>query len=486
MPSIDLLIVGAGTAGLAAAATAAELGIAATVVEKSDRVGGQLHWSFGQFSAAGTRRQRAQGIEDTAQAHYDDVMRIGRGMATPHLVRLATEHAGPMVDWLEDIGFPFDEQCPAIVLGHEPYSTARTYWASGPAMDGGKGILRTLRRRLDEVAGGSARLDVLLETAMVGLVYEDGPAGRAVAGVVVEDAGGRRELRARRTLLTTGGYAAARDLLPHLQPRYASALTGCRPTSTGDLHRLLRRDLGVQMVGSEVYVPTMGLIEDPAAPGFGFPLHRQRVIVDAHQRRPWEVWVNRGGERFVAEDVRSPDVREHALMAQPDLAMAVVWDDQVMQAAPAVIGPDWSAQDVQRAAEDSGWLHRADTLAELAWWLEVDPAGLERSVSRYNDDLNAGRPDAWGRQHRPVELVRAPFYGVVSRGGMLLSRGGPAVDDQLRPLDAAGRPLLGCRVVGEALGMTQFSGDAFAGGMSVGPALSLGRWAVQEVARTLA
>ncbi len=60
---------------------------------------------------------------------------------------------------------------------------------------------------------------------------------------------------------------------------------------------------------------------------------------------------------------------------------------------------------------------------------------------------------------------------------MLLSRGGPRVDDLLRPI-LNGTPVDGLRCVGELLGMGQFSGDSFAGGMSVGPALSLGRWAV--------
>jgi predicted oxidoreductase len=67
-------------------------------------------------------------------------------------------------------------------------------------------------------------------------------------------------------------------------------------------------------------------------------------------------------------------------------------------------------------------------------------------------------------------------------GGMLLSRGGPTVDADLRPLDSDGRPIRSLRAVGELLGMGQFSGDSFAGGMSVGPALALGRWVVNRIA----
>lgn len=66
-------------------------------------------------------------------------------------------------------------------------------------------------------------------------------------------------------------------------------------------------------------------------------------------------------------------------------------------------------------------------------------------------------------------------------GGMLLSRGGPRVDGLLRPVLADGEVLQSVHCVGELLGMGQFSGSNFAGGMSVGPALSLGRWLVRQL-----
>ena len=74
------------------------------------------------------------------------------------------------------------------------------------------------------------------------------------------------------------------------------------------------------------YVPTMGMIEDPNRPGFGLRLTEARVVVDAVQRPPWEIWVNSDGGRFVAEDSASPFAREEALRRQAGLAMWVIWD----------------------------------------------------------------------------------------------------------------------------------------------------------------
>lgn len=76
-----VIVVGAGTAGLAAAAELAGRGARVTLVEKSARIGGTLHVSAGQMSAAGTKLQRGRGIVDSPEAHFADAMRISKGTA---------------------------------------------------------------------------------------------------------------------------------------------------------------------------------------------------------------------------------------------------------------------------------------------------------------------------------------------------------------------------------------------------------------------
>lgn len=475
MPTTDLLIIGGGTAGLAAAVTASELGLSTVMLEKTDRLGGQLHWSFGQFSAAGTRRQRERGIEDTADDHYDDVLRIGHDNATHHLVRLAVDQAGPMVDWLESLGFPFAPECPALVHGHEVYGRPRTYWGTGPRTEGGLAILRTLEPHV------GPEVDVRLGHRMTDLLVRD----ETVTGARADGPDGTVEITATATLLTTGGYAANRALLAELQPRWPDALTGCLDHATGDGHEVVRRRFGTELVLGDLYIPTMGMIEDPERPTFGFRLADARLIVDANSRKPWEVWTNRHGERFVAEDTSSPHEREQQLLEQPELALAAVWDQHAVEFGPPAIGPDWTRERELAEADRGVWLHRSEDLRELGRALQVDPEGLARTIENYNAAVRSGAPDPCGREYRPAPIERPPFYGAVSRGGMLLTRGGPAVDAHLRPLAPDGTPVEGIKLAGEVLGMSQFSGDAFAGGMSIGPALSLARWAVQRFASTL-
>lgn len=459
-----LLVVGGGNAGLAAAVTAGELGIPTVVLEKTDRLGGQLHWSSGHFSAAGARRQRARGIVDTAEEHRAEVERMAGGKGAPHLIELATREAAAAVDWLESLDFPFATGSPGFVSGHELYEKPRTYWGGEDLLRGGLPLLDTLASALAR----HASVTVITGRSMADLVIEGG----RVRGVILDD--GAR-LLATRTVLATGGYAAGRELVAELQAPFGDALTGCLPHATGDGLRTLRRH-GATVVAADTYLPTMGMIPDPDRPGFGLPMHQARLVVNASVREPWEIWVDRGGARFVDEGTPSPHRRERALREIDGLAMAAIWDEAIFRAAPPVIGPDWTRDDMLGEADRGRWLHRTGTVEELAGRLGVDPGGLRRTVREWNEGV-----DPYGRVHRPLPIRRPPFWGVRSVGGMLLSRGGPRVDRMLRPVLSDGSVLRSVHCVGELLGMGQFSGDNFAGGMSVGPALSLGRWLVRQL-----
>jgi fumarate reductase flavoprotein subunit len=474
----DLLIVGGGNAGLAAAAAAGEFGLHCTVVEKASRLGGQLYWSSAHFSAAGTARQRARGIHDHPELHYAEVLRMGHGLGNPELIRVAVEAAPAAVDWLDSMGFPFGDEAPAIIRGHEPYAIPRTYWGGDDLTAGGLPLLETLLRGIESQP---ARVDVRLDTRMTGLLCQRDPDGSLhIGGIHAETgAGDRLRLEAPVTLLATGGYAANRGLLARLQPGHAAALTGCLPHATGDgLEALMA--LGVPVTHQDTYCPTMGMIEDPERPGFGLHIFETRVTVNPFDRAPWELWVNRHGERFLAEDEPSPFLREQALRAQPGLAMWVVFDQQVLEQAPPLLGPRGTPEKMRQAIAEGRIVRRADSLAGLAEATGLPGDALCRSVTDYNAALAGSDP--MGRRHRPVGLSRAPWYAAKVTGGMLLSRGGPMVDRLLRPLCADGRPIAGCLVAGELLGMGQFSGDSFAGGMSVGPALALGRLAAARAA----
>ncbi|MEM4724489.1 MAG: FAD-dependent oxidoreductase, partial [Candidatus Hadarchaeum sp.] len=240
----DLIIVGAGTAGMPCAIAAAEHHAQVVVIEKASDVGGTLHITGGHLSAAGTRRQRQRGIDDSPDRHFADVMRISRGTADPVLVRLAVDEAPRTLDWLDDLGFPFAPETPALVYGHEPYSVPRTYWG----VEAGKSILATLRPLWDRYRA-SGNITLLLEHELIELLWD----GQRVVGVVVQGWRGRLKLQGKAVVLTTGGYAANPHLFAEVTPGHPRLISAASPTSTGD-GLLAARRLGAAFRNGDKYL----------------------------------------------------------------------------------------------------------------------------------------------------------------------------------------------------------------------------------------
>ena len=466
----DLLIVGGGTAGMPCAIEAGEAGAAVVVIEKTDDVGGTLHLSSGQLSAAGTRRQRERGIDDSPDQHFEDVMRISRGTADPVIVRKAVDEAAATIDWLDDLGFEFAPETPVVYYGHEPYSIPRTYW--GP--DGGRSILRAIRPPFErQVAEG--RVTVLYRNRAHELLLEDG----RVVGVRAEGPDGEVEVRARFTVLTTGGYGASPELFARFTPGSPRLVSACRPSSTGD-GIAMALAVGAQVRGTDYHLPAVGGFEPiPGSGSAGAP--PQFAVLNAAVWPARAIHVNERGERFLAEDDRSPDRRERALLEQPGRRVWVVFDDASL-ADGRSFHPQLTADEIRRLSdyEQVGFNARdADSLARKAG---LDPAGLQRTIAAWNEAVTTGNDPLGVREPGPP-IQTPPFYAFLVHGVAVTTFAGLAVDGALRVLDGSGEPIAGLYAAGEALGTSATSGGAFCGGMLATPALGFGRILGRELAR---
>lgn len=457
----DVVVVGAGTAGLACAIEAAAAGARVALLDKADDVGGTLHVSGGHLSAAGSRRQRGAGIADTADAHHDDVMRISRGTARPDLVRRAVDLAADTVDWLEDGGFAFHRDTPRIVRGHEPYGIARTVYGTDEA----RSILAVLRRLLaPHLASGAVSLHL---GARVTALRVD--RSGAVTGVETAGASGVPAVTAPATVLATGGFGADPGRFAGIEGH--PLFTAAAPTSTGDGLDLAAA-LGGRVVGRGHYLPTFGGLPDPHDPR-RVAWHDRPLLV-ASERPPVEVYVDRHGRRFVAEDEPSIDEKERRLAALDDLTFWVVLDAVGVEASGGLV-VGWTSADLRAAAGSRPGVHGAATLTDLAVQAGIDPAGLAATVDAYNDAVAAGHDPALGRRHLPAPIAVPPFTAVRNHGTTLITFAGLDVDDQLRVRRADGATVLGLYAVGELLGAAATSGNAFCGGMMLTPALAFGR-----------
>ena len=461
-PRYDLIVVGAGTAGLPAAIFASRRGAKVLLLDAANDIGGTLHLANGQVAAAGTRTQAAKGIKDSPDAHYADVMRLAHDLADPNIVRRTVDEAPATINWLLDAGLTPLPDHP--VTGDNPtrkaYTTARYIWAK----EEGRAILAVIRRELEpEVASG--RVTVRLGSRVTALVTDPNDAQGAVIGVRAGDfvAAGRH------VLITTGGYAMNPAVFERLcgQPTYAGA---SYPFSLGDGLELAT-SVGGWLRGRDLHRPGSGSIL--TAEAFDSKIYA-RFVTAPQTRLPWEIWVNNAGQRYVREDEPLTYERERAFVKQDRLRYQIVFDAAIASEAPVGI-EKWSREKLLAHFDTHPMFHRADTLEALAAKAKIDAAGLVATVRDYNAAVASGR-DALGRQHMPRPIERAPFYAITQLGHSATSSAGIVVDRQLRVQRGDGSIVPNLYAAGEVLGSGVTLGKAFAPGMMLTPALALGRW----------
>jgi fumarate reductase flavoprotein subunit len=458
----DVIIIGAGTVGLPAAIFAAQRSDKILVLDAAPDIGGTLHLSGGQMSAAGTRLQQEKGIEDSPALHFEDVMRISKNTADSELVGLAVNNAAETMDWLETIGFQPLPGHPVKGQDHEPYSVQRYVWGA----ELGQSVLAVLRPQFEAVVE-SGRVTLKLSTRVTRLVQED---DGAVTGVVTSTEGGAEEtFSARSVVIAAGGYVANASLYEELSghPAYADY---CYPHCVGDGLTLGLAAGGVSR-GREHYLTSFGSVMQ----SYDVPSKVRCDLEHWPERRmPWEIYVNVHGKRFIREDEPSVDVREHILQGQPDVRYWIVCDAVTLKEAPPLC-PAFSPDEIKTAAESGEpMFYVADTIAALGEKAGLPGDVLAETVTAFNDGQARG-VDYFGRSHLPRPVAKAPFYAIRAQGISVSGVVGLKVNNDLQIIRDDGTPVLGLYAAGETLGAGATMGNAICGGMLVTPALTFGR-----------
>lgn len=452
----DAVIVGAGPAGLTAAIFMAQRGGRVALLEMAEEIGGALLINRGQLSGAGCKLQTEKGIVDTPQAHYEDAMRLSRGTSDPVFLDLAVRLQGPFIDWLMENGFEMAENMPRIIHGHEAYREARTFWGR----EEGRSILKTLKPMLErEVQAG--RVDVFTQTEADHVVRE----GDRVIGVKTKD--GRTFLGAC-TILASGGYAANSELFARLHEG-ATLWSGSYKYSTGKGLEM-GEEAGGAIVLADTFLPNFGGFLDHTLEQ---PRYRAPGGLTPQDRAPWEIVVNRKGERFYPEDNESVDERTELLIEQEGQQAWVIYDEAIRKNAPSIFS--YFPDKTERFYEPGSCIMSAASLSELAQSIGVDAVGLENTVASYNAAVESGVDEAFGRKHMPARIEQGPFYALPIVAYTVRGYAGLKVDPDFRVLTSEDKPVPGLYAVGEVLG-SLLSGKGSVGGMSLAPALAFGRY----------
>lgn len=454
----DVIVIGAGTAGMPLAFQAAKRG-KVLVIDRGEMIGGTLHITGGMMSAGGTRLQKRKGIVDSPQQLYDDTMRMGHGKANPEILRLYVDNAAQTIDWLEDIGLVYPDAQPLLGV-HAEFQTRRYHGGAR----GGRSLLEVFLPRFLK-AEAEGRIRVVLNSGAVELVKDR---SGAVTGVIAEDKAGRRtQYRGRNVVLTAGGTIRNPDAFKRYHGMGLFAERGYEHSQGQGI--LIGEAAGGHVSGGSYFIGHPGSILRDR--GYPSPVVG-RANLDPRRRAPWEVLVNAHGERFVREDTPDIDRYERLLTDAPNMAGWAIWDQRIYDQAPPLLSGDRAEQEKRFAGHMM--YARADTLEEAARRMGLPAERVVATVADFNKG-QAGGSDRFGRQHMPLPISQGPFYIVETYTSGVFSYAGLDVNERLQVVTAEKKPIPNLYAAGEVIGGWQCAGDVVVNGCMVTPAITFGR-----------
>ncbi len=456
-----ILIIGAGTAGMACAIAAAENGAKVLVIEKPDKIGGTLFLTGGQMSGAGTRRQHERNIEDSPDRHFDEVMEICRNTADQALVRLAVDEAPKTLDWLDDLGMDWDETTPKIIYGHVTYKRPRTQFGKNKGIS----IFEAMEPAWNKFVE-SGNIQILLNHKLESLLTATGKVIGAIAN--------GKEFLAGNTVLATGGYAGNPEMYARLHPQKTRLITGAAESSTGEGIEIAC-GIGGKIWNTEKLISGLGAIELEPNSGRADFWNAWAMVYTSAYRPPREIYVNAEGTRFMDENEIDPDIRERCLERQTDLRFWVIFDENALMEAGMTIVPSWTIERIKEEAKKEKCLWQADSVEELAKKIGLPKETLDKTVDDFNGFIEDKNDPQFGRTYLENSLKKPPFYALLTYGSSLVSCGGLVINADLQVVDKVDQPIPNLYAIGEIIGGGATTGNAFCSGMLITPALSFGR-----------
>lgn len=525
----DLVVVGAGAAGYAAAITARRRGLSVILLEKRQEFGGTTARSGTWIWIPNHRLMREEGMEDPRI----DALKYMARLSFPDLYRPDESDLGLGEDvhrlfgtFYDNASDALDELASAGAIDPVMRRDAPDYFAELPEDKApyGRVIVSRGRMRPDQLTGAEWVQDLHASALKLGVdvrlghrvldVLGDATGG--ISGVVAITDGLETRIKARRgVVFATGGYTHNRELMSDYMPtpiRYGGASRG----SEGDFLRIGQRvgtrmrNLGYAWLAP---IPLEPVLKDPMSFTTNiFALRGDSMIL-----------VNKYGKRTVNEKSPYHELGlnmlrwDSAKAEYPDVRLFMIFDQGCREHFS-----DWtSGNPIPPLDAPDGFLVRGESLKELADALSQRLASLEsegragvaldqefatnlaETVARYNEMAERGVDEDYGRGSSPIELFRngkarpgndknpamfpfrdrGPFYALILAPGTLDTKGGPAIDVHGRVLDSKSRPIKGLYAAGNCAGFP--SANAYwAGGATIGLAITFGYLAGKHAAES--
>ena len=412
-----MVIVGAGGAGLTAAAQAAENGAKVIVVEKMPIVGGNSLKATGGMNAADTQYQAALGITDSGvQEFIDDTMNGGHQINDLSLVTEMAEQSSDAIDWLTSIGAPLPKVAATGGTTHKYLHEPE----DGSAV--GSYLVEKLNAQAEKLG-----VQILLNTTATEILTDNG----AAVGIKADSTEHDYTINAKSVIIAAGGFGANFDLMASFNPALANAVTTNHAGATGD-GILMAEAIGADTVDMDQIQlhPTV--------------YQENGMLVSESVRSMGGILVNAEGKRFV-NDMSTRDAVSNAELEQPGAYAYIIFDQRIVD----------DLKSCQKYISN-GLTVSADTYEGLAkeMGLEGEAASnFVETMNTWNASVAAGKDEEFGRSNgMDGDLSTAPYYAIKIAPGIHHTMGGLKINTDTQVIDTNGNAIPGLYAAGETTG----------------------------------
>ena len=452
----DVLVIGAGVAGMRSAIKACESGAKVVILEKTDRVGGTL--GGGTLIGVNSVLQKEAGIEDDPELLIGDFERLNAGYQSRNpdveyswnkdLGVYFANHCGEEVDWVTSLGIEFTNRTPSQPTLYEPLSVDRVSSCKRSSLT--DVVMGELQKYID-----AGQASIVFNTPATELITDE-------SGAVIGAKTDSGDFYAKATLLCTGGYGYSEELVKRYNLENFTTTSSWFTTGDG---MLMAEKVGAVLTNMDFLTVYAGGLKTPES---GLTRSLSIRVKDF----PYIIFVNKDGNRFVDElgneDGSSYDeitswwkVGDNKVYIMLDQAMV---DDLKAQEKPIITGDkDWANFDDQLAKGNI--LFSGSTIEEVAEKAGINAENLAATIEKYNTYAKNGLDEEFGRTRLMKEFTGGTYYIFETTPYIMITAGGPAMTDKGEVVDADGNPIPGLYQAGEIVGMANAFGRTTIGGV---------------------
>lgn len=415
----DIVVVGAGGAGLTAGIKACEAGKSVIIVEKAGNTGGNTNRATGGMNAAETKYQKEAGIEDTVEQFIKDTMKGGHDLNNLELVKKMAESSSNAIDWLDSIGAPLSNV--GLAGGATNPRSHRPVDESNKILPVGTFLVEKLTQKaLDSGIK-------IIYNAKVDEILMDKD---KVTGITAQTKEGKLTVNAKAVIVASGGFGANDNIISKYRPELKGYVSTNAPEITGDAIAFLEK-INADFVDMDAIQthPTVA--------------QKDGSLVSESLRGDGAILLNKEGQRFT-DEMQTRDYVSNKINEQTDKTSWIVVDQKMFD----------ESKVIQKYVK-KGLLTKAKDFSEVAKFIGAKENIVEEAIKKWSSYVDNNKDEEFERKNLdkyPSNLNEGPYYIGAVAPGIHHTMGGVKINTSAQVIDTKGNPIKGLFAAGEVTG----------------------------------